>query len=78
MYINPLLLQLEDRYSGIKIGSISILHITVVDDLVILGENKSDSQMLVEELTCVFPPFPRRSALKYHANSNQIVNASSL
>ena len=25
-----------------------------------------------------FPPFPRRSALKYHANSIQIVNNSSL
>ena len=25
-----------------------------------------------------FPPFPRRSALNYHANSIQIVNTSSL
>ena len=36
-YNNPLLLQLEEGYSGIKIGSISIPHVTVADDLAILA-----------------------------------------
>ena len=46
-YTNPLLLQREDRYPGVKIGSIGIPHITVADDLAILAENKSDSQVMV-------------------------------
>ena len=46
-YNSPLQLQLEDRYPGTKIGSIRILHITVADDLTILAENKSDSQVMV-------------------------------
>ena len=46
-YNNPLLLQLEDRYLGVKKGSIRIPHITVADDLAILAENKSDSQVMV-------------------------------
>ena len=40
-YNNPLLLQLEEGYSGIKIGSISIPHVTVADDLAILAGSKS-------------------------------------
>ena len=62
-YNNPLLLQLEDRYPGVKIGSIRIPHITVADDLAILAENKSDSQVMVwdvedssnRERYCVHP-----------------------
>ena len=62
--LNPLLLQLEDRYPGVKIGSIRIPHITVADDLAILAEtNKSDSQVMVwdvedssnRERYCVHP-----------------------
>ena len=58
-----MLLQLEDRYPGVKIGSIRIPHITVADDLAILAENKSDSQVMVwdvedssnRERHCVHP-----------------------
>ena len=46
-YNNPPLLQLEDRYPGIKIGSIRVPHITVADDLTILAEKKLDSQVVV-------------------------------
>ena len=46
-YNNPLHLQLEDRYPGNKIGSIRIPHITVANDLAILAENKSNSQVMV-------------------------------
>ena len=38
-YNNPLLLQLEERYAGFKIGSIGIPHITVADDLVLLASH---------------------------------------
>ena len=62
-YNNPLLLQLEKGYSGIKIGSISIPHVTVADDLVILAGSKSENQVMVwdvedssnRERYCVHP-----------------------
>ena len=62
-YNNPLLLQLEDRYPGVKIGSIRIPHITVAYDLAILAENMPDSQVMVwdvegssnRERYCVHP-----------------------
>ena len=58
-----MLLQLEERYPGIKIGSISIQHITVADDLVLFAENKSEMQVMVwgvedsagRERYCVHP-----------------------
>ena len=46
-YNNPFLLQLEERYSGVWIRSISIPHITVADDLVLLAEDKSDARVMV-------------------------------
>ena len=46
-YNNPLLLQREERYSSVRIGSISIPHITVTDDLALLAEDKSDAQVVV-------------------------------
>ena len=46
-YNNPLLLQLEDRYSGTRIGSISIPHVTVADDLALISESKSDAQVMI-------------------------------
>ena len=36
-----------NRYPGVKIVSIRIPHITVADDLAILAEDKSDSQVMV-------------------------------
>ena len=62
-YNNPLLLQLEEGYSGIKIGSISIPHVTVADDLAILAGSKSENQVMVwdvedssnRERYCVHP-----------------------
>ena len=58
-----LFLQLKDRYPKVKIGTIRIPHITVADDLAILAENKSDSQVMVwdvedisnRERYCVHP-----------------------
>ena len=44
-YNNPLLLQLEDHYTEVRIGSISIPHVTVADDLVILPRRYCDMQI---------------------------------
>ena len=44
-YNNPLLLQLEQRYIGVKIGSINIPHITVADDLALLVKCKAKAQV---------------------------------
>ena len=46
-YNNPLLLQLEERYSDVKIGSISIPHVTVADDLLVLARKYSDMQVIL-------------------------------
>lgn len=46
-YNNPLLLQLENRYSGLEIGTISLPHITVADDLALLARSKLDMQVMV-------------------------------
>ena len=44
---NPLFLHQEKNHVGMKIGSISIPHITVADDLALLGKEKSDMQVMV-------------------------------
>ncbi|MCG7892397.1 MAG: reverse transcriptase family protein, partial [Candidatus Thiodiazotropha endolucinida] len=62
-YNNPLLLQLENRYPGMMIGSISIPHITVADDLALLAQCQTDMQVMVwdvehsanRERYCVHP-----------------------
>ena len=46
-YNNPLLLQLEQRYSGAKIGSISIPPVTVADDLALLALLQPEMQVMV-------------------------------
>ena len=46
-YNNPVLLQLEQRYSGAKIGSISIPHVTVADDLALLALLQPKMQVMV-------------------------------
>ncbi|MEW8547538.1 MAG: reverse transcriptase family protein [Candidatus Thiodiazotropha sp.] len=46
-YNNPLLLQLEEHYSEVKIGSISIPHVTVADDLAVLARKYSDMQVML-------------------------------
>ena len=55
-YNNSLLLQLEKGYSGIKIGSISIPHVTVADDLAILAGSKSENQVMVWDIDCSVGP----------------------
>ena len=46
-YNNPLLLQLEERYTGFKIGSIGFPHITVADDLALLARDRAEKQVMV-------------------------------
>ena len=46
-YNNPLLFQLEQIYSGAKIGSISIPHVTVADDLALLALLQPEMQVMV-------------------------------
>ena len=46
-YNNPLLLHLEQKYSGAKIGSINIPHVTVADDLCVISTEQSEAQAMV-------------------------------
>ena len=46
-YNNPLLLQLEERYADVKIGSINIPHITVADDLAVMSRKYSSQQIKI-------------------------------
>ena len=47
-YNNPLLLQLEDHCT--EVGSISIPHVTVVDDLAVFARRSSDMQVMVWDI----------------------------
>ena len=49
-YNNPLLLQLENHYSEVRIGSISIPHVTVADDLAVLARRYCDMQVMVWDI----------------------------
>ena len=46
-YNNPLLLHLEQKYSGANIGSINIPHVTVADDLCVISTEQSEAQAMV-------------------------------
>ena len=46
-YNNPLLLQLEDKYTGALIGSIRIPHVTVADDLLLVSESELEMQDVI-------------------------------
>ena len=49
-YNNPLLLQLEDHYTEVRIGSISIPHVTVADDLAVFARRSCDMQVMVRDI----------------------------
>ena len=49
-YNNPLLLQLENHYTEVRIGSISIPHVTVADDLAVLARRYCDMQVMVWDI----------------------------
>ena len=46
-YNKPLLLQLEERYTDVKIGSINVPHVTVADDLLVLARKYRDMQVIL-------------------------------
>ena len=46
-YDNPILLHLEQRYTGAKIESIGIPHVTVADDVALLSWFRSEMQVMV-------------------------------
>ena len=46
-YNSPLLLQLEDHYTSVRIGSINIPHVTVADDLAVMVRRHSDMQVMI-------------------------------
>ena len=48
-YNNPLLLQLEDKYTGTVIGSVRIPHITVADDLAVLSNSRNEMQHMLDD-----------------------------
>ena len=74
---NPLLLQLEQRYTEIKIGSINIPYVTVTDDLAVQSSFQSEMQVMVWDVEGNagrerFIVNPSKShTLKYPANRNK-------
>ena len=76
-YNNPLLLQLEEKYTDVKIGSINVPHVTVADDLAVLARRYFDMQVILwdvgdntnRERYCVNPS--KCSCLSYNASKNQ-------
>ena len=46
-YNNPLLLQLEERYTDVKIRSINVPHVTVADDLLVLARKYRGMQVIL-------------------------------
>ena len=48
-YNNPLLIQLEDKYISMAIGSIRIPHVTVADDLALLSNSKNEMQYMIDD-----------------------------
>ena len=61
---NPLLLQLEERHTDVKIGSINIPHITVADDVAVMSRKYGSQQIKIwdveketqRERYCINPP----------------------
>ena len=49
-YNNPLLLQLEERYTDVKIASINIPNITVADDLGVLARSYGSQQIKIWDI----------------------------
>ena len=76
-YNNPLLLQLEERYIGVKIGSISIPHVTVADDLALLSSMFTEMQVMVWDVEGnagrerIFVNPSKSHTLKYPANKKK-------
>ena len=50
IYNNPLLLQLEDKYTGTLIGSIRIPHVTVADDLLLISKAELEMQDMLYDI----------------------------
>ena len=46
-YNNPLLIQLESKFTGAKIGYIRIPHVTVADDLTLMSYSQSEMQVMI-------------------------------
>ena len=46
-YNNPLLIQLENKFTGAKIGCIRIPHVTVADDLTLMSHSTKEMQVMV-------------------------------
>ena len=76
-YNTPLLLQLEQRYTGVKVGSINIPHVTVADDLAVLSSFRSEMQVMVWDVEGnagrerFFVNPSKSHTLKYPANRNK-------
>ena len=48
-YNKPLLFQLEDKYTGMVVGSIQISNIMVADDLALVSDSKDEMQYMLED-----------------------------
>ena len=48
MYNNPLLIELENKFTGATIGYIRVPHVTVADDLTLMGNCTSEMQVMVQ------------------------------
>ena len=48
MYNNPLLIELENKFTGATIGYIRVPHVTVADDLTLMSNCTSEMQVMVQ------------------------------
>ena len=79
-YNNSLLLQLEDKYSDVKIGSINLPQFTVADDLAVMSRNYGSQQVKVWDVhvdnnTCrerYYVNPVKSSTLFYHFNNRKV------
>ena len=76
-YDNPILLRLEQRYTGAKIGSIGIPHVTVADDVALLSWSRPEMQEMVCDVEDnagrerFFVNLSKSHALKYLSNKSK-------
>ncbi len=76
-YNNPLLLQIEDKFSGVTIGCINIPQVTCADDLALITHTPEEMQVMIDsvgdfaqrERYCINPT---KSSVLTYKNSSKI------
>ncbi len=63
-YNNPLLLQIEDKFSGVTIGCINIPQVTCADDLALITHTPEEMQVMIDSVG----DFAQRERYLYQSN----------